>query len=276
MRARRNSKAQRIETQGSGVGRSRIRLIGIIGLGVVLSILSLTGVDRPREGIFDVYQRLMPQSSDRFYARIVEIDEASLTKFGSWPWPRFLLADLAQEISRRGALAIGFDIIFPEPDRYGVSRFLEIYTELPEHLREGLVALRDPDSIFARTIGRLPVALGRAGVLDRRNAGARDPSELYIEPEMAGDPVPETLLSFPAAVANIELLDGSAAGHGPGDPIVSRDRISGISRRTSATVVACWRTAGNRWRRSPFCGVLRYVVLAPQRCARGDSGLLDN
>ncbi len=228
MRAGHDKTAQPIASQGSGIGRGRIRLIGALGLGLVLIILSLTGVDRPREGIFDVYQRLMPRSIDRYYARIVEIDEASLTKFGSWPWPRFLMADLAQEIARRGALAIGFDIVFPEPDRHGASRFLEVHPEVPEHLREGLMALRDPDSIFARTIGRLPVALGRSGVLDPRNAGARDPSQLYIEPEMLGDPVPETLLSFPAAVANIERLDGSAAGHGLLNSTPDRD---GIIRR---------------------------------------------
>jgi len=208
------NESRRGEDKWSEVGRKRVRFCGFLGLLITLSLLALTGVDRPREGIFDLYQRLMPRSVDRFYARIVEIDEASLTKYGSWPWPRFLLAELAQKISQMGALAIGFDILFPEPDRYGAARFLEIYEEVPDQLREGLLALRDPDQIFARTIGRLPVALGRSGVINPRDAGARDPSQLYIEPDFVGDPVPETLISFPAAVANIELLDSFAAGHG--------------------------------------------------------------
>ena len=209
-------------------GLRRIRVAGLIGLILTFLVLAVVGTERVREGLFDVYQRLMPRESERIYTRIVEIDEASLNQYGPWPWPRFLLADLAQEISRRGALAIGFDIIFPEPDRYGAARFLESYGAVPEQLKSTLLTLPDPDQTFARTISRLPVVLGRSGVFDQGYAGIHDPARLYVEADFVGDPLPERLLSFPAVVANIDLLDQHAAGQGIINATPDRD---GIIRR---------------------------------------------
>ena len=155
-------------------GRRRIRLVGMSALLLSLIVLIQVGIERPRDGVFDLYQRLMPRPVDRLWARIVEIDEASLHKYGPWPWPRFHMADLAQAIFDKGALAIGFDIVFPERDRYGAEHLLEIYPDMPEDLRAELMALPDPDRAFARTIGRLPVVLARSGVADSADAGPRD------------------------------------------------------------------------------------------------------
>lgn len=45
---------------------------------------------------------------------IISIDEASLARFGRWPWPRCLHADLIDKLSRGGAKVIGFDIVIAE------------------------------------------------------------------------------------------------------------------------------------------------------------------
>lgn len=47
----------------------------------------------------------------------VAIDEASLEKYGQWPWPRYRFALLLEQISAGGPKTIGIDIIFPERDR---------------------------------------------------------------------------------------------------------------------------------------------------------------
>ncbi len=47
---------------------------------------------------------------------IVGIDEASLAQLGRWPWPRSLHAQIVDRLTRAGAKAIGFDVIFSEPD----------------------------------------------------------------------------------------------------------------------------------------------------------------
>jgi serine phosphatase RsbU (regulator of sigma subunit) len=195
-------------------GRMRIRRVGAGALLLILMVLFQADMERSRENVFDVYQRISPREVERYWARIVEIDEASLDRYGPWPWPRFLLAELAQAIFDKGALAIGFDAVFPEPDLHGMARFFRIYPELPEETRNVLTALPDPDRVFARRVGRLPVVLGRSGVLDRRDAGPRDPATLPIEADFTGDPPPPRLLSYPAAIANIEALDAAAAGQG--------------------------------------------------------------
>ncbi len=48
---------------------------------------------------------------------IVDIDEASLKKYGQWPWPRDLVADLIRRINRAGPVVIGMDIVFSERDQ---------------------------------------------------------------------------------------------------------------------------------------------------------------
>lgn len=48
---------------------------------------------------------------------IIAVDEKSLEEQGRWPWPRTKLATLVDKLSEAGVAAIGFDILFPEPDK---------------------------------------------------------------------------------------------------------------------------------------------------------------
>lgn len=48
---------------------------------------------------------------------IVAVDQPSLARLGSWPWPRTFHAEVIREIHRNGAKVIGVDIGFFEPDR---------------------------------------------------------------------------------------------------------------------------------------------------------------
>jgi len=51
--------------------------------------------ERVRNVVFDAYQRAWPRRVDeRFPIIIIDIDEASLTALGLWPWPRTRLARL--------------------------------------------------------------------------------------------------------------------------------------------------------------------------------------
>jgi adenylate cyclase len=47
---------------------------------------------------------------------IVVIDEKSLSEMGRWPWPRTTIAKLVDVLKGYGAKAVGFDIVFAEPD----------------------------------------------------------------------------------------------------------------------------------------------------------------
>ncbi len=50
---------------------------------------------------------------------IVEIDEASIEKYGQWPWKRTVLADLIVSLRLSGAHVIVLPILFSEEDRLG-------------------------------------------------------------------------------------------------------------------------------------------------------------
>ncbi|HKJ71573.1 MAG TPA: CHASE2 domain-containing protein, partial [Gammaproteobacteria bacterium] len=48
---------------------------------------------------------------------IVDIDERSLQAEGQWPWPRAKVAALVHRLFDRGAVVVGMDMVFAEPER---------------------------------------------------------------------------------------------------------------------------------------------------------------
>ena len=77
-------------------------------------LLSLATGERPRRAVFDTWQRAAPRDLSASEVRIVMIDGESLKAVGPWPWPRYYLARLTEEIAAGGASVIGFDMFFPE------------------------------------------------------------------------------------------------------------------------------------------------------------------
>jgi adenylate cyclase len=199
----------------------RIRLIGTAAGCLIIVALILVDASRLRDQVFDLYQRLLPRHVDATPAIVVEIDERSLARIGGWPWPRTYLADLVNRITERGALAIGFDMIFPETDRYSPTRFAELYGDPPPDLAAHFRSLPDPDDVLQSAISRAPVVLSRAGVADHEHEGIVDPDELMLMTDFIG-PTPSKVITFPGVIGNIEILDGSAAGlasiNGPAEP----------------------------------------------------------
>ena len=50
---------------------------------------------------------------------IITIDEAAIEKYGQWPWPRDVLADLIVNLRQAETGIIVMPILFTEPDRFG-------------------------------------------------------------------------------------------------------------------------------------------------------------
>src|ERR1700682_5106476 len=89
---------------------------------LLLALVPLRVLDPPplqelRVRTFDLFQVLRPREQTARPVAIVDIDEESLKAIGQWPWPRTTVADLITRITQLGAAVIGFDVIFPEPDR---------------------------------------------------------------------------------------------------------------------------------------------------------------
>ena len=199
--------------------RRRVRIAGLVaGLAAAALLLALGGrLSRP---LFDLFQNLAPAPAASRQVHVVVIDADSLRAVGGWPWSRFYLARLVGEISKRGATAIGLDLLMPEPDRLDPPRFADLYGELSPAAAAEVRALPSMDAVFARVIGRNPVVLSRAGA-QARSFDALDQAAAPLPPEAQFSPaVPAGVAAFPYAITNLPLLDGAAVGHGlvNGDP----------------------------------------------------------
>ena len=79
---------------------------------------------RTRDTSLDIFTSIRPFVGDEELARsmvFVDIDEASLARFGQWPWPRQYMAVLMQNIGLSEPLAIGVDILMSEDDRFNAD-----------------------------------------------------------------------------------------------------------------------------------------------------------
>lgn len=65
--------------------------------------------------LHDQITRALPAAAAPTGVVLVDIDEASLAQLGPWPWPRPVLAQLAQRLRERGARLQVWDLFLPEP-----------------------------------------------------------------------------------------------------------------------------------------------------------------
>jgi serine phosphatase RsbU (regulator of sigma subunit) len=216
----------------SGIGR--IRLVGFAAAALALIATTIWDSEKLRESVFDRYQSHRPRVVESHPARIVEIDDASLKKYGPWPWSRHRLARLAEGIHARGARAIGFDMIFPEADRHSPANIAKIYPNLPDYVGRSLAQQVDPDHLFSQTIGRLPVVLARVGHHGKTIDEDRHPARIPLEASFTGHPAPPGLLSFGNVTTNLPKLDQAAAGHAV---INAPPDADGILRRVPLVVM---------------------------------------
>ncbi len=202
--------------------------MGGIAAAILAALALLAAGDGVRQPLFDTWQHLSaPSPPPPSAAAVVLIDGPSLKAVGGWPWSRYTMARLTEAISKRGAQAIGFDILFPEADRTTPGLFADLYPELPKPTADEIRKLPSMDAIFARVIGRSPVVLGRAGIdkdsLDVVGGAAPAPPEAQFT-----GAAPSGIFSYPEVGASLLILDGAALGHalynGPKDP-------DGVTRR---------------------------------------------
>jgi adenylate cyclase len=95
---------------------------------------------------------------------IAAIDEKSLSELGRWPWPRTTIAKLVDKLKGYGAKAVGFDIVFSEPDQNSsLSAIVDLTKEvkkigIKDKRVEGLLdnkrLIADTDAALAKAIKR--------------------------------------------------------------------------------------------------------------------------
>src|SRR6202165_834647 len=80
-------------------------------------LLSLTyPVDELGKRANDLYFRVHQHDSPSSQVALVVLDDASLGRYGRWPWPRKRLAQLIHAIHSHHPRAIGIDILLSEPE----------------------------------------------------------------------------------------------------------------------------------------------------------------
>jgi len=121
---------------------------------VPLRIANPPPLEEIRLRTFGLYQTLRPREAGLRPVVIVDIDEASLKEIGQWPWPRTIVADRITRLAELGAVAIGFDVIFAEPDRMSPSIAAQSFRNLDDNIRDKLRNLPSNDEVLAQAIRR--------------------------------------------------------------------------------------------------------------------------
>ena len=90
-------------------------LVGLCGglAMLALYVLQPVALQRLDLRIYDALLPLRRQSEPSPVPLVIDIDEESLARYGQWPWPRYLVADLVDRLAQNGAASIGLDIMLP-------------------------------------------------------------------------------------------------------------------------------------------------------------------
>jgi adenylate cyclase len=199
-------------------------IVGAVIVGALaLRIWDPSPVARLRSLVFDTYQQIEPRTFDpNLPVRIVDIDEESLKRIGQWPWPRTVLAELVQKLSENGAASIGFDMVFPEPDRMSPANALRFWPNSEElaGLKSEIEKLPSNDTVLAEAIAKAPVVLGFIAAPQ----GTSIP-ETKAGFATGGDDPRLFAPGYPGAAASLKELQDKASGGGSLNWLPEHDQI---------------------------------------------------
>jgi adenylate cyclase len=167
-----------------------------------------------RRSVFDYYQRLAPRAWQDTPVRIVDIDDASLTQLGQWPWPRSQVAAMVARLSASGAATIVFDIVFAEPDRTSPAQSLALWSANGAPvatLQKAISALPDHDVLLAKAIHDAGNVVTGFALTD--GAQGHPPILRAGFATLGDDPLP-FVPGFKGAVTSLPVLEKEVAGNG--------------------------------------------------------------
>src|SRR6202165_6058974 len=212
----------------------------LVCLALLIGLAALRSFDPPpieelRVRTFDTFQRIDYRVKTARPVTIVDIDEKSLAnpKLGQWPWPRTRIADMVATLSRLGAVAIAFDIMFAEPDRLNPDVAADTFRNLDEATREKLRALPSNDEVFADAMRHARVVLGETGLPEVLTE--LDKTLPVTGLATLGEDPQRFMFKFPGLLRNTPVLEKAAGGRGMLTINPERD---GIVRRVPMIMMA--------------------------------------
>ena len=134
----------------------------------VAGLIHIAPMQRAEAWLYDSWLKHTAVAGVDDRVTILDIDEASLKSVGRWPWNRDTMATLVNQLfDHYGVAAVGFDVVFAEPDN---SSGLDTLKHLAQRELAGshdfqaalkqLTPHLDYDARFAQALAGRPVSLG--------------------------------------------------------------------------------------------------------------------
>ena len=170
----------------------------LLTLGIIVAVLlqQPTFVESVRLRYFDQLIGNQKPTENNIYT--VNIDEATIDKYGQWPFKRDIYANLIDDLYKHNAGLVVWDVLMPEKDRQGGDAALML--ELEDH----------------------PVILTNMPAQANKNV-AKKPGSAVI-----GADYLDTIVNYPGIIANIPELEKNAYGVGIANTM---EEIDGVNRR---------------------------------------------
>ena len=163
---------------------------------VILRLWDPSFVESVRLRYFD--QLITSKATTDVPVHVVNIDEETLDKYGQWPFPRNMYADIIRDLYKREAGLVVFNVLMPEADRF------------------------KQDPALAKLLQEHPVILPTLGHTKQKNTSHGSPASVIgVSPE-------GRVVEYPGLLANITPLEELAAGIGV---VNTFPEVDGVVRR---------------------------------------------
>ena len=173
---------------------------------------------------FDYYQSFFPISYEESPVSIVAIDEKSLERYGQFPWPRTLLADLINKIGKAGPIVIGVDILLPEEDRTSLKKIAEQY-QLDEEVFKDFYYKLSNDQLLSNEFRQNNVVLGISPSYHRIQKEKPLKQRKRYVIEKGKNVSSKNFYYYPESIRSLSILEQNAKGIGNVGYVPERDGI---------------------------------------------------
>ena len=153
-------------------------------------------VESVRLRYFD--QLIVSQPAKEIPVHTVNIDEDTLDKYGQFPFPRNIYADIVKELYTRNAGLVVFNVLMPEKDRFNQDARLAQVLEKMAVILPQIASTKGKNKTFGSPV----------------QVVGQDPTGVFVE--------------YPGIIANVPQLEERAAGVGVANTF---PEIDGVVRR---------------------------------------------
>lgn len=206
---------QQFRAETASVGKPlRDRMIAAVLLAVLVAgwFADVTPLAALRLWSADAVAALRPLASHPPAVAVVDIDDASLTAIGQWPWPRDVLAGIVARLGAAGAAVVALDILLAEPDRLSPTRRAGAVKEGPGPVTPNPSADpgADHDLALAVAMRQRPVVMAAALSAAPLPGGGPMVGRVAVHGIVRAQQLPQA----PGVVRPLPVLEAAGAGLG--------------------------------------------------------------